>query len=76
MQIVAQQKVVDESHPDEDQLAEMEARVEELNKVWQEAIENSRERKEGVTKLNKKIKDIQSNKVSQSVIPWLKVKLC
>ena len=62
-QIIAQQKVVDESHPDENQLAEMEGRVEDLNKVWQEAIENSRERKEGVTKLNKKIKDIQSNKV-------------
>ena len=44
----------------------MEGRVEELNKVWQEAMENSRERKEGVTKLNKKIKDIQSNKVSHN----------
>ena len=42
----------------------MEGQVEELLKIWQAASENSRELKEGVTKLNKKIKDIQSNKAS------------
>ena len=68
-QIVAQQKVVDESHPDEDKLAEMEGQVEELLKIWEGASENSRELKEGVTKLNKKIKDIQSNKVSKNTQP-------
>ena len=41
----------------------MEGQVEELLKIWEGASENSRELKEGVTKLNKKIKDIQSNKV-------------
>jgi len=63
-QISGQQKVVEESHPDEDRLAEMEARVEELLKVHEAARENSREIREGVAKLNKKIKDIQSNKVT------------
>ena len=62
-QISAQQKVVDESHPDEARLAEMEAKVDELLKVYEAARENSREIREGVSKLNKQIKDIQSHKV-------------
>lgn len=62
-QIVAQQKIVDESHPDEERVSEMEERVEQLMRELETASENSREIKEGVNKLSKKIKDIQNNKV-------------
>ena len=51
----------------------MEGQVEELLKIWQGASENSRELKEGVTKLNKKIKDIQSNKVITCVTSFMNV---
>jgi phage shock protein A len=43
--------------------------VEELQKEYEASKENSKELKEGVAKLNKKIKDIQNNKVTISVRP-------
>jgi hypothetical protein len=63
-QIGEQQKVVDDSKPDEGQLAEKEAVMETLLREYEAAKENSRELKEEVKKLNKKIKDVQSSKVS------------
>lgn len=62
-QIVEQQKVVDESRPDEDELAEKQGQCDALLADYEAAKENSREIKEGVSKLNKKIREVQSGKV-------------
>lgn len=63
-QIVDQQKVVDESKPDEGELAEKQARCDALLAEYEAAKENSKEIKEGVSKLNKKIREVQSGKVN------------
>ena len=65
-QIIAQQKVVDDSKPDEGQLAEKEAALEGLLRDFEAAKEVSSELKEEVKKLNKKIKDVQNSRVLKS----------
>ena len=65
-QIKTQKILVKEAEPDKQKFEQMMKEVGRLKAEFEEAIENSREKKEAVQKLNKKIKEVGGNKVKSA----------
>ena len=65
-QIITQKVIVKEAEPDMEELKKMRKKVDALKSEFEEAIEKSRDKKEAVQKLNKKIKEFGGNKVKSA----------
>ena len=65
-QIQSQKPIVKKAKPDKGKIQELQNKVEKLKIEFEEAIEKSRDKKDAVQKLNKKIKEFGGNKVKSA----------
>ena len=65
-QISTQKTIVKDSEPDKQEIEKLLKVVNSLKLEFEEAIEKSRDKKEAVQKLNKKIKEFGGNKVKSA----------
>merc|ERR1719158_297563 len=62
-QIQSQNPIVKQAKPDKAKMQELKSKVDAMKAEFEDAIEKSRDKKDAVQKLNKKIKEVGGNKV-------------